>query len=77
MFRDDPGDPGHRDHSDRGCSIGKIEAINPIQTGLFAPSPPPLHFLKTIEDINMKLTPLIKQREINLLLLSYLCCDVT
>ena len=37
--------------------------------------PPP--FLKTIEDIDMKLTPLIKHREINLLLLSYLIYDVT
>ena len=41
------------------------------------PPPPPLHFLKTIEDIDMKPTPLIKRREINLLLLSYLSCDVT
>ena len=40
-------------------------------------SPPLLHFLKTIKDINMKLKPLIKRREINLLLLSYLSCDVT
>ena len=39
--------------------------------------PPPLHFLKTIEDIDMKLTTLIKCREINPLLLSYLSCDVT
>ena len=31
----------------------------------------PLHFLKTIEDIDMKLTPLIMRRAINLLLLSY------
>ena len=38
-------------------------------------SPP--HFLKTIEDINMKLAPIIKRREINLLPLSYLSCDVT
>ena len=38
---------------------------------------PPLRFLKTIKDIDMKLTPLIKCREINLLLLSYLSCDVT
>ena len=38
---------------------------------------PRLHFLKTIEDINMKLAPLIKRREINLLLLSYISCDVT
>ena len=37
----------------------------------------PLHFLKTIEDIDMKPKPLIKGREINLLLLSYLNCDVT
>ena len=60
--------------------------VNPIQTGLFWSSldwggrqtrPPPLCFLKTIKDINMKLTPLIKPREINLLLLSYLSCDVT
>ena len=41
------------------------------------PPPPPLNFLKTIESIDMKLTPLIKRREINLLQLSYLCCDVT
>ena len=37
---------------------------------------PPLHFLKTIEGRDIKLIPLIKHREINLLLLSYLC-DVT
>ena len=30
-----------------------------------------------VKDIDMKLTPLIKRREINLLLLSYLSCDVT
>ena len=64
-----------------------MESFNPIQTGLFwrpwtggrgsnAP-PPPLHFSKTIEDIEMKLTPLIKRREIILLLLSFLSCDVT
>ena len=35
-------------------------------------APPPLRFLKTIKDIDMKLTPLIRRREINLLLLSYL-----
>ena len=62
-------------------------SFNPIQTGLFWPSglggvgyikrPPPLRFLKAIKDIDMKLTPLIKRREINLLLLSYLSCDVT
>ena len=67
--------------------------VNPIQTGLFWPSldweggggasnisPPPhpsLLFLKTTKDIDMKLTPLIKCREINLLLLSYLSFDVT
>ena len=61
--------------------------VNPIQTGLFWPSldwgggggtsNAPLRFLKTIKDIDMKLTPLIKRREINLLLLSYLSCDVT
>ena len=33
-------------------------------------APLPLRFLKTIKDIDMKLTPLIKRREINLLLLS-------
>ena len=37
----------------------------------------PLRFLKTIKDTDMKLTPLIKRREINLLLLSYLSSDVT
>ena len=69
------------------------DIFNSIQIGLFWPSldctggvggwggegvkrhPPP--FLKTIEDIDMKLTPLIKHREINLLLLSYLIYDVT
>ena len=58
--------------------------LNPIQTGLFLAVPglggggaSPLHFLKSIKDIDMKLTPLIKRREINLLLLSYLSCDVT
>ena len=39
--------------------------------------PPFLRFLKTIKDIDMKLAPLIKSREINLLLLSYLSCEVT
>ena len=65
--------------------------FNPIQTGLFWLSldwggggggggcqmPTPLCFLKTIKDIDMKLTPLIKRCEINLLLLSYLNCDIT
>ena len=37
----------------------------------------PLRLLKTIKDIDMKVTPLIKRRKINLLLLSYLSCDVT
>ena len=37
----------------------------------------PLRFLKTIKNIDMKLTPLIKRHEIHLLLLSYLSCDVT
>ena len=41
------------------------------------PPPPPNRCLKLIKDIDMKLTPLIKRREINLLLLSYLSCDVT
>ena len=36
-----------------------------------------IHFSKTIEDINMKLTPLINRREIILLLLSFFSCDVT
>ena len=35
-----------------------------------------LHFSKSIEGIDIKLIPLIKRREINLLLLSYLSCDV-
>ena len=63
------------------------DEFNPIQTGLFWPSldlgggggrqtPHPLRFLKTIKDIDMKLTPLIKRRETNLLLVSYLSCDV-
>ena len=55
--------------------------VNPIQTGLFWSSldwggghqMPPLCFLKIIKDIDMKLTPLIKRREI----ISYLSCDVT
>ena len=46
----------------------------PLEGGV---NPPPLHFLKTIEDIDMKLTPLIKRLELNLLLLSYLRSDVT
>ena len=64
-----------------------IDELNPIQTGLFwlsldwggggGASNAPLRFLKTIKDIDMKVTPLIKRREINLLLLSYLSCDVT
>ena len=63
-----------------GNKGNRLLIINPIQTGLLWPSldwrghqtpPPPLRFLKTIKDINMKLTPLIKRREINLLLLSY------
>ena len=48
--------------------------VNPIQTGLFWPSLDGGggggRFLKTMKDIEMKLTPLIKRREINLLLLS-------
>ena len=32
---------------------------------------------KTTKDVNMKLTPLIKRCELNLLLLSYLSCDLT
>ena len=60
-------------------------SINPIQTGLFrsslgwgrqTPRPSPLRFLKTVKDIDMKLTPLIKRHEINLLLLSHLSCAV-
>ena len=60
------------------------DEFNPIQTGIFghpwtrgggAQTPHPLRFLKTIKDIYMKLTPLIKRRETNLLLLSYLSCD--
>ena len=53
------------------------QCLNLIQTGLFWPSldlggggasndPPPLRFLKTVKDVDMKLTPLIKRREINL-----------
>ena len=38
---------------------------------------PLLHFLKTIDGIDMKLIALIKRREINLLLLLNLSCDVT
>ena len=37
----------------------------------------PLHFLKTIEGIDMELLPIIKHHEINLLLLSHLSCDIT
>ena len=37
----------------------------------------PLHFLKTIEDIDINLIPLIERHELNLLLLSYLNYDVT
>ena len=40
-----------------------------------APLPPP--FLKNYKKIDMKLTPLIKRRAINLLILSFLSCDVT
>ena len=36
-----------------------------------------LHFLKTIEGLDVKLIPLIKRRKINLLLLLYVCRDVT
>ena len=60
-----------------------FEKLNPIQTGRFWPSldwgrgggvkHPHPHFLKTAKDIDMKLTPLIKHREIN----PYLSCDVT
>ena len=64
--------------------------LNPIQSGLFWPSKDcvcvcggggggganaPLHFLKTIEDMDMKRTPLIKRCKINLLLQSYLDKD--
>ena len=41
-------------------------------TGGWRQTLPPFRFLKTIKDIDMKLTPLIKRGEINLLLLSYL-----
>ena len=60
--------------------------FNPIQIGLFwlsldwdggGASNASLYFLKTIKYIDMKLTPLIKHRKINLLQLSYLSCDVT
>ena len=46
-----------------------------LDWGVVSNAPPP--FLKTIEGRDMKLIPLIKRREINLLLLSYLSCDVT
>ena len=48
----------------------------PLEGGVNHP-PPPLHFFKSLEDIDMKLTPLIKRLELNLLLLSYLRSDVT
>ena len=44
--------------------------------GRQTPRPSPLRFLKTVKDIDMKLTPLIKRHEINLLLLSHLSCAV-
>ena len=44
--------------------------------GVKRPPPPYLRFFKTIKDIDMKPIPLIKRREINLLLLSFLSCDV-
>ena len=79
--------PHRRFQLSQFCIDGhKISPVYSIMTdnltlfrlGFFAPSPPPpLRFLKTIEDIDLKLTPLIKRREINLLLLSYLSCDVT
>ena len=59
----------------KGCKSKNI--LNPIQTGLFwhsldwgVPSNAPHHFLKNIEDIDMKRAPLIKGYEVNLLLLS-------
>ena len=59
--------------------------FNPIQTGLSGipwtggvASNAAIRFLKTIEGIELvKLTPQIKRRELNLLLLSYLSCGVT
>ena len=61
-----------------------VSGFNPIQAELFWPSldwgvvsNAPLRFLKTIKDIDMKLTPLIKCRQINPLLLSNISCDVT
>ena len=46
--------------------------INFINTTIFIST-----MFPDAHDIDMKLTPLIKGREINLLLLSYLSCDVT
>ena len=45
--------------------------------GVEAFDTPLLRFLKIIKAIDMKLTPPIKRRERNLLLLSYLSCDFT
>ena len=58
--------------------VNPIQAVPGLVGGVNPPPPPPsiLHFLKTTEEINMKLAPLNKRREINLLLLSYLSCDV-
>ena len=38
--------------------------------------PPSINFLKTIEGIDMELIPLIKRRQVNLVLLSSHSCDV-
>ena len=54
-----------------------LYCIDCIQTGLFWPSLGWGNFFKTMEDIDMKLTPLIKHPEMNLLLLSYLSYNVT
>ena len=44
--------------------------------GRVVASTAPLHFLKTIEGLDVKLIPLIKHRKINLLLLLYVSRDV-
>ena len=49
----------------------------PLDLGVASNAPPPLRFLNTIKDIDMKFTSLIKRHVINPLVLSYLSCDVT
>ena len=66
-----------RNRSSRNLTLFRLGFFGRPWTGGKGASNAPLHFLKTMEDINMKLSPIIKRRKIDLLLLSYLSCDFT